>query len=262
MACLLALGIFLAAAHNRAVEQNQSSAAEKVIRTILSPFQSAIHAVRGAGSGVSESMRTRGRLLRENKALRGKVSRLYMENARLREERKENQRLRIGLEFKKNYPMRLLSAQVIARGASRLHETCTIDRGSDDGVWQAYAVITPQGLVGQVLTSDAGVAEVLLLTDQSSGVGAIAQRSRVNGICQGQHTGYLVMNYLDKNADVKAGDMVVTSGVGKVYPKGIPIGCVTRIKRTDGFVKSAEIKPAVQFDRLEEAFVIIKGIGE
>jgi rod shape-determining protein MreC len=254
---LLAVGMLLAALHQQADRRGQTFFVDSAIRTVLSPLQSAVHAVVGVGSGIEGSLRTRSRLQSENKRLRGEVLRLHAETAKLREEHAENLRLRSSLQFKKSYPGRLLSAQIIGRGASRWHQTITIDRGWRDGVHRADPVTTPRGLVGQVMDLSAGVSQVLLLTDQSSGVGAVVQRSRVAGVCQGQHTSYLIMNYMDKDADIKVGDLIVSSGAGGIYPKGLPIGRVERVSRTGGFLKTAEIRPSVEAERLEEAFVIV-----
>ena len=254
---LLAVGMLLGALHKRAAERRQPFFIEQAIRSVLSPFQSAIHSVARAGSGVTKSLRGRKRVMRENRRLRREVLRLSKENAALREERAENLRLRASLDFKQDYPTELLSARVISRGASRWRHAVTIDRGWRDGVGHADVVVTPRGLVGQVFDVGPSVSQVLLLTDQSSGVGALIQRSRVFGVCRGRHTPNLVMDYIDKDADIKAGDIVVSSGDGGVYPKGIPVGRVARIEPSGGLLKAAEIRPSVRFGQLEEAFVIV-----
>ena len=254
--CLLGLGILLATLHKRAVEQNQPFFADTAIRAILSPFQSATHSVVRAGPNLVRSLRSRGALLRQIKTLRKKTLVLEMENAKLREEHAENLRLRSCLEFKERSRQRLCAAQVIARGASQWHKTITINRGQRDGLRRASPIITPRGLVGQVLEAGGGVSQVLLITDQSSGAGALVERSRVSGLCEGQHTGFLIMNYLDKSADINVGDIIVTSGAGGVYPKGIPIGRVTRITSSGEAMKCAEVRPSVDFDRLEEVLAL------
>jgi rod shape-determining protein MreC len=261
LACLLALGMFLAALQNRAAGTDRPSTASTIIRTVLSPFQSAIHAMEQGAHGVRLGLRTRRQALRENTNLRKEVLALAQENAKLRGERAENERLRSLLEFKNNPPGKVLMARVIARGSSQWHDTCTIDRGWRDGVKKTDPVVTPRGVVGQVIDVSPGVSQVLLLTDESCGVGAVLQRSRAAGICEGQQTGSLSMNYLNKDADVQVGDLVVTSGIGQVYPKDLDLGRVMKIHSTSGFMKSAEIRPSVEFDKLEEAAVIIREPG-
>jgi len=255
--CLLGLAVLLATLHKKAAEQNQSFFADSAIRAVLSPFQSAAHSLVTAGPNLANSLRTRGGLLRRIKDLRKKARDLEMENAKLREERAENIRLRSCLGFKERCEQRLCAAQVIARGASQWYKTITINRGRRNGVRRASPVITPRGLVGQVLEAGWGVSQVLLLTDQSAGAGGIVERSRVSGVCEGQQAGSLLMNYLDKNADISVGDIIVTSGSGGVYPKGIPIGRVTKITPAGEAMKRAEVRPRVDFDRLEEVLVMI-----
>jgi len=257
LACLLVAGMFIAAMRDDATGDAQSSTATTVVRTILTPFQSVVHSIRCCGHNTKLSMRTRGHLMRENKNLREEVVALSSENAQLREEHAENIRLQSLLELKKSYPTELLMTRIIALGASQWHQTCTIDRGWRDGVHKTDPIITQRrGVVGQVIDVGAGVSQVLLLTDQSCGVGAIVERSRATGICQGQTAG-LCMNYIDKDADVRVGDLVVTSGIGQVYPKGLLLGRVMKVRNTN-VLKSADIRPSVEFYKLEEAAVIIR----
>jgi len=258
LALLLALGMLIAAWHNRSTEAGGSSVVATTVRAVLSPFQSAVHAIGRTGHNIRTALRPSRNVIGENHTLRAEVKQLSRENARLREEHAENVRLRELLELKQGYPTELLMAQVIAVGASQWHNTCTIDRGWRDGVRKTSTVVTPRGVVGQVIDVGASVSQALLLTDESSGVGALVQRSRVTGICQGQQTGYLTLNYLDKDADAKVADLVVTSGAGEVYPKGLLLGRVVRIRGAGGYVKSADIRPSVQFDQLEEVAVIVR----
>jgi rod shape-determining protein MreC len=255
LVCLLVAGMVIAAQHNDAPDNTQPSTAAAIIRTVLSPFQSVVHSIRRCGYNTKLSMRTRGHLMRENKNLRQEVLTLSKENARLRGDHAENVRLRSLLEFKKSYPTELLTTQIIALGASQWHQTCTIDRGWRDGVRKTDPIVTPRGVVGQVIDVGAGVSQVLLLTDPSCGVGAVLQRSGASGICQGQ-TADLCMNYINKDADVQVGDLVVTSGIGQVYPKDLVLGRVMKVRST-GVLKSADIRPSVEFDKLVEAAVII-----
>lgn len=257
LACLLALGMLLATLHNRAVEQEQPFAISRIIRAVLSPFQSSIHSVVRTGQGFKESVRSRKVLQQQNRMLRQEVLNLTRENAELREARAENERLRESLGFKKRYRGDLIAAQVISRGSSRWHDTITIDRGSRDGLQRADVVMTARGLVGQVTEVGNRTSQAMLLTDQLSGVGAVVQRSRVSGICRGKLTPNLVMDYIEKDDDIKVGDIVVTSGTGGVYPKGIVIGRVTKVTPSSGLMKSASITPSVKLKRVEEVFVLV-----
>lgn len=257
LCCLLALGALIAALQKEP-QPTTSSPTGIVIRAILSPFQAAIHGVQSAGRSIKRNSRARHRVMRENDRLRKEVIFLTKESARLRGEHAENIRVKELLGFKETYPKKLIPSRIIGRGASQWAETCTIDRGWRHGVAKGDPLITPRGVAGQVIDVGAGVSQALLLTDQSSGVGALVQRSRVTGICQGQQTGSLCMNYLSKDADIKVGDLIVTSGIGGMFPKDLVLGRVTKIRGASGFMKSADVRPSVEFDKLEEAFVVVR----
>ena len=119
-----------------------------------------------------------------------------------------------------------------------------INKGEADGVHKNAAVLSPLGVVGQIMTTGAHSARVLLITDHNSGVDAVVQRSRARGIVEGALDGGCVMKYLKRGEDVEVGDRIVTSGLDGIFPKGIMIGEVTRVMRGNrGLLQVAEVKP-------------------
>ncbi|MDH7602689.1 MAG: rod shape-determining protein MreC [Armatimonadota bacterium] len=202
-------------------------------------------------------------ILRENALLRREVKRLTAENARLANAAQENVRLRQLLELKQNTPLKTIAAEVISRKPSNWFATATINRGRRDGVSPGDAVVDFRGLVGQIVEADLLSARVVSITDPSSAVGAMVRRSRSSGVLQGQASDYLALTYLPKDADVKVSDVVVTSGMGRVIPKGFVIGRVVRVMRnlTTGMT-TALVRPSVRFDEVEHVLVVKRAKGQ
>jgi len=206
------------------------------------------------------------RLARRSHDLQAQVEALTRQNQELQEARAENDRLRRLLAFQENSPRPLLAAEVVAIKPSVQTDTLTLARGLDDGARPHGIVLAPDGaLVGQILEASNRSCPVLMLTDSASSVGAQVMRpGLVNGpigICQGDRAGHLQLTYLAHEADVRPGDVITTSGLGGVFPKGLRLGKVLSVTfdRTRS-VKTAQVKPAADFDHLEEAF-LLTGVG-
>jgi rod shape-determining protein MreC len=194
---------------------------------------------------------------RENKRLRREVASLRGQTVELQELRKENSRLRRLAGFARRTPYRTISAHVIGKSTSDWQASVILDKGSADGIRENMPVVVAEGLVGQVVEVASHASQVQLLTDQKSGVGAEIQETGETGVAQGQLGGDLRLLYVDKNSEVKKGDRVVTSGLGGVFPKGIFVGTVVKVKEK-AYVLHKEIKilPAVDFSRLAEVLII------
>jgi len=223
---------------------------------LMAPLQRAAGAVGRVFSGswhsVADLLEARG----ENAVLRDRARRLEQELDRLSEVDLENARLRHLLDFRQTLQGDVLTARVIGRDATGLARTLTLDRGEADGVARGAAVLAPEGVVGQVFLVSRHASRVLLVSDHNSGVDAIVQRSRARGIVQGTVDAGCALKYVKRTEDVQVGDELVTSGLDGIFPKGLPVGRVTAIdKRGQGLFQSAEVKPRVDFDRLEEALV-------
>lgn len=260
---LLTLAVVFNVARNRAVEEGRTFVVEDVVRVVLQPLQNAGTTINRTAGNATESFRTRASLLRQNESLRAEVRKLTEENSLLKDQAEQNIRLRRALDFKTAIALPVASAQIIGRDASGWFSTCTIDRGSRDGVRPGYAVTSYLGLVGQVSGVSPTSSNVLMLSDSSSSVGAMVQRSRVNGICQGQNSDTLILNYMPIDADVEVGDIVVSSGIGNLVPKGLPIGIIIAVAPDlTGFTKHALVKPSVKFEQLENVLVVIRAVEE
>lgn len=199
--------------------------------------------------------------VRRNRELEERVAELEGELRRAEELRLENERLKHLLKFMEDNSdsYQTLAARVVARDPGNWFGTVVINRGERDGVREKMPVVAPEGLVGRVLTVSSTTSEVLLITDPRSSVGSMLQSIREPGIVEGVVSGSstLRMVTISKNADVRPGQVVITSGVGSIFPKGIPIGTVVKVKHeSSGLFKEASVRPYVDLDRLEEVLVI------
>lgn len=252
------LGASLGAWHDRQVDRGRSDAIASVIRTGVAPPATVLTRLRIWFSAETDWL-FRGRALEaDNRRLRAQVANLEQQNAALEAAAAEDLRLRADMGFYKVTRPPPLSAEVIGLHPDPQFDTLLIDRGSQDGVHPHSVVVTPQGLVGQVWEVSPSTATVVLLTDQNGAVGARIQRaaSRDVGICRGNYSSLVPMIDLPSDADVRRGDIVVTSGFGSI-PAGIRVGTVVGVS-TDpgGITRTATVKPSVPFNRLEEVFVL------
>ena len=192
----------------------------------------------------------------ENLALKQELQTLQI---RLQQERAEAQRtdnLRQLLELRERAQLDTTAAEVIAGPASPEFQTVTIDKGSSDGLATDMAVISPAGVVGRVILPSRRASKVQLLIDLNAAAGALIERTRVQGVVVGAGSGMLKMRYVPGTADVKTGDLVVTSGIDGIYPKGFVIGTIDNVAGSVGEYHEITVRPAVDFARLEEVLIV------
>jgi rod shape-determining protein MreC len=197
---------------------------------------------------------------RENTSLKTTIKIIQLENQDLREEALENIRLRDLLGLKKRLPYPSVPAQIIGRDPSSWFKTVLIDKGAADGVHRGQAVVTSLGFVGQTLEVTEHTSKVLLIIDGYSAVDILVQRTRAKGIVEGRtDEEQCDLRYVAKTDEVKVGDVVVTSGINEALPKGIVVGEVLSVNKAHaGFFQLIELKPVVDFSKLEEVLVILK----
>jgi len=193
----------------------------------------------------------------EKLGLEEEVAALREQVRRLEEAGLENARLRRLLDLPAALGLDLVTAQVIAKDTTNWFKTIMINKGSEVGLARGLPVIAPEGLVGRVVEVMPGSAKVQLLTDPVSSVGALLKEQRVTGLVTGDRGQTAIVKYLPLLAEVRVGDVVLTSGMGGAFPKGIMIGTVTAIHRKSGALfQEASVQPSVDFGRLEEVLVI------
>ena len=195
----------------------------------------------------------------ENKELKDKIEIAYQENAILKEKLIAYDRLKKLLELKESFSYEMIPSLVISREPGNWFNSIIVDKGMADEVNKNMAVATHHGLVGRIVSVDSHTAKILLILDQRSAVGGMIQRSRDIGVVKGSESNYCYMEYLSHDADVKINDMVITSGLGSIFPKGIIIGKIVGIKKeSHDLFQKVIIKPEVDFTKLEEVFVVNK----
>ena len=256
---LIILSLTILTVNTRGVGENLKTCS----LSILSCFQKVV-------SGTFRSTRDflwgvfgRGHLVTENRRLELEIKALLEQISRLKEYKDENEELKQLLGFRQESRLGKASigAEVIGRNPVNWYRTIVIDRGRKDGVEKDMVVVSGEGLVGKVKEVGRATSSVVLILDERSSVSAIIQRTREHGIVQGRLTDMLSMKYLSGKTGVVQGDVVRSSGLGGIYPKGLPIGTVTHVEGADfGLTKEAMIIPAVDFSRLENVLVVETGI--
>ncbi len=233
---------------------------------IISPLESGISTVTGPFKDSYDWMEELFSARSDNERLRKETEQLRTEVVSLREVEAENQHLRQMLNFinQPSFPSDYtrVPARVVGRASSAWNATVTINSGSDDGVGLGQTVVNGQGLVGQVSAVATNSAQVLLIIDHTSRVEAKLQPGEAAGTVIGGINGLLEMDFVDKDAKAEAKDVVVTSGTGRLFVKGIPIGVINEVSdREIEYFKRISITPFVDFNKLEEVLVLIPPPG-
>jgi len=235
-----------------------------VFAQILSPPQLAAHRGARPVGQFFQQIASASQLAKDNQDLLEENARLKSEIVRLREAQIENETLRRQLKFKSAVPnYKLLSAEVIGQDPSNLLHYLIIDRGSSDDIERGMPVITAEGLVGRISAVSSGSATVMLLTDPSSSVSGLVQRSRATGIVQGHTAQKLVMRYIPQGDTVTVGDTVISSGLGGNFPKRLVIGHVSEVTNRDvAMFQEATVQPATSLRDVEVVMVVLSFTSE
>lgn len=196
---------------------------------------------------------------RENIELRKSVKRLNERIVANNEAIAANLRYKQLLELKESVAIPSVAVSVIGEDSSAWFKTLVVDRGAADGLAEGMPVVAAGGVVGRLVKVAPHSSRVLLLTDHASAIAAIVQRSRARGVVRGAGGGRCSMEFTVKDEDVKVGDTVVSSGIGGVFPKGLPIGEITMVKKGEyGVFQTIEVRPLVNIGQLEEMLVLVR----
>jgi rod shape-determining protein MreC len=220
----------------------------------------------GQAGGLVAAVRHAGALREENAALRAQVERLQGEAAQLREIELENQELRqlLGLRA---LPLanELIPARVVSRDPLNFAQAVSLDIGSDQGVREDHPVVTWRGLVGRVIEVQPASSRVLLVTDASSSVAVRVQEpeSRATGVTRGRSDQWLLLQYVAQQEPLQTGDLLITSGIGGVFPAGIPVGKIAQVRRRDQeLFQEALVEPTARLGQLDRVYVLTRGALE
>jgi rod shape-determining protein MreC len=229
-----------------------------LVALALTPVQNLLTKAHRGALSVWNSYADWKRVRAENLALHAENERLRIEALQARETDQENRRLRRLVTLRERLPLTTLGGEIIGREGGGWARSVTVNRGRADGVAQQMPVIVPDGLVGRIVQVRAGASVVQLLNDPTSTVGAIVQRTRTAGLVEGEPGGGLRFKFMARDgAGVAAGDLIVTSGLGTLFPKGIPVGRVTAIEdKGSALFHFAVLVPVVDFARVEEVLVL------
>lgn len=230
------------------------------IYQLIAPFLRSGSGLQKQITSVRSGLKTLEELERENTGLRVENRELRATNQGLRDVEREVNRLRHALNYRERSVFKLVPAVVVTRDSSTWWHTITVNRGKEDGIDGDMAVVTDEGLVGKTTTVAANIAVVLLVSDENCKVAATVEGTREQGIVSGERvtsglTPSLYLNFLSKQADLKPGQKVYTSGMGGVFPSGLPIGVVKtfRVRELDG---QAQLTAAVDLTHLEDVFIV------
>jgi len=212
------------------------------------------HAVFSVGRGYVFLVRTE----RENLRLKNELGRLQLENQITNELLAENERLRTLLGFKKLNPPASVVVQIIGKESSPSSSTITVNKGSSSGIGRDHAVITPDGIVGRIQAVLPGTSRVQLITDPGSTVAVRVQRNREEGLLEGK-LDRCALKYVSYYVDIQEGDLLVTSGLDGIYPKGLPVAVVTKVRKHEASsFQTVYADPVVRISRIEESLVLLK----
>jgi rod shape-determining protein MreC len=226
--------------------------------SLLSPFEKVIHGssfdVRHIWTGYVGLRHTH----QENQDLKLEIARLRLEQASFAEDAAQGRRLQALLAFKQQYIAQTVAAQVIGTSGSDNSRIVTLDKGSADGLKPEQAVITPDGVVGKLRDVFPHTAQLLLLSDPTSGAGVVLESTRIRGILRGTANGRVQINNLTADSRIKPGEKVLTSGGDMVFPRGLPVGVIESIAPDPQHqpYTAITIKPDANLQRLEEVLVI------
>lgn len=256
--CLF-LSVYILTAASRGQLKNEPLSV--LLMWILRPLQIAAQGTVNWIGGLQENYDTLAGFRADNERLRRRIQNLEVERHKLLEAQAANERLKRLLDFRAELPARAITASIIANSPTSWFRSCLLDKGSADGVRKGMAVVTPLGVVGQVVSVTPRTAKVLLLTDPNSGIDVLVQRTRTRGIVSGSLENGTILKYVKRSEDVQEGDRLITSGTDGVFPKGLWVGTVIKvIKQHVGLFQFVEVLPAVQPARIEE--VLIVAVGE
>jgi rod shape-determining protein MreC len=238
--------------------RGRSSGAGDLVALVTTPVQTVFTRVHRGTFGLWTTYLDWKSVRAENSRLRDEIQRLRVDGLRVAEVQEENRRLRRVLELRDQLPLDTVAGEVIAREWGGWVRSLTVNRGRSDNVARLTAVITPEGLIGRVVDVRPGVSIVQVLTDPASTVGAHAVRTRTQGIVEGDPRGTIRFKYMARDgSDMQVGDLVVTSGQGGVFPRGIPIGRVRAIDdRGSALFHYAALQPVVDFARVDEVLLL------
>ncbi|MGE0615301.1 MAG: rod shape-determining protein MreC [Bacteriovoracia bacterium] len=230
---------------------------DKVIVSITTPIQASITWTLESLVHLFQNYIYLWNTRQDNIAIMEENRKLLNTIVNLRETQEENLRLRKLLGFSEEFSLKAVVARVISKDASTEFRTIRINRGESSGIRKDMAVINNEGVVGRILRVTSNTADVVTILDLLSAVDSIVKRSRARGIVEGMTDEACQLKFALRTDDIQPDDLLVSSGLGGIFPKGIPVGKVSEVKKKEyGITQTVEVRPSVDFSKLEEVLVI------
>ncbi len=229
---------------------------ERTVMTVFSPIPRAVNWIGQTASDMYHGYMDMRRSVKENYELHEKVAQLTTENLKLRQSEGDLNRLRSLLGYSEQFTMPTTMAHAIMLDTSGRFKSIVIDRGSGTQIEVNDAVVNASGLIGRVILTTHDMAKVQLIIDNNCSVGALVERTRRQGVVRGDGNGGAQMYDIPSLADVVQGDTVLTAGIDGIFPRGIPVGTITRADRGPDLFKRIDVRPAVDFGGIEEVIVL------
>ena len=244
------------------VKRNAENESSRLIRiwtvNAVTPFEKTLVRIQTTTGNIWHNYFYLRGVRAENRELKAEIERLRLQQVRLTEDAEQARRLQALLAFKEQFISQTVAAQVIGSSGSEQSRSVYIDKGTGDAIKPDMAVITADGVVGKVLRVFHSTSLVLLIDDQSSGVGALLEKSRVQGVLKGTPSGEVILEKVTSEEPVQPGEPVLTSGGDRIFPKGLRVGTVSKISSGADLFLNIRVKPAADLNKLEEVLVVTK----
>ena len=255
---LVCLGIYSSEGASGPLHRIQS-----VVEGLIAPLQLAGAPLGAAVDEAQQAAEDQGVGEETLAGLRAQNAELTQTLTQAEEYRLEAQRLQALLNLKDNYEIEGVAARVIGRSTDAWNQTITLDVGSNSGVETGLTVMGPYGVIGQVISVSGGSCRVRLLTDPQSGAAALVQQSRAEGIVRGSLDGLLYLENIGADVNIQVGDVVLTSGLGGSYTRGLLIGTVARVEGSAGNdSRRIVVAPNDSVTLLQEALVVFSAASD
>ncbi len=238
------------------VRRQEAGAPEGSLMRIASPAVRAVSAVSDSVAGAwSNYVDLRGARQR-TASLEEQLTLLRLENQKLEEARMENSRLRTLLELRDALSVESVPANVVGSSTRGISRTLLVNRGTESGIRKNMPVVSAAGIVGRVWSVSPGLAKIQLITDSAAGTAVIVQRTRVQGILLGAGADLCTLEYIFRADDVSKEDLLVTSGLDGIYPKGLAVAEVGEVSGSGRLLRRITAVPRVDFNQLEEVLIL------
>jgi rod shape-determining protein MreC len=233
------------------------------LQAIVSPVQNVLSGIGNKGSEIVQNIKQMRQASAENEQLRQRLTQLESEANEARAAKAENERLKALLDFKNSGQYQMVTAQIISRDPTAWFNAVIINRGSSSGIKEGMPVVTPDGIVGRIIATSPWTSQVMLITDEKSAAGAVAGQLGISNAIGairglGSDKGLVEMKYVSGLETVKVGEIVMTTGQDKIYPKGLKVGEVIEVIQGSATMNNTiRIKPSANINSLSEVAVLI-----